>query len=467
MNAQRRPAVSGGAACRSATPPSSHAVKNTFRSLRFFNYRIWAMGSVVSNTGTWMQRVAQDWLVLTVLTPNSSIELGITTGLQFGPILVLAPIAGVISDRYNKRIVLLITQASAGLLSLALGVLVLGGHAQLWHVYVLALLSGVVAAIDSPARQTFVTEMVPLHDLPNAVGLNSASFNTARLMGPGIAGLLIAGVGIGWVFIINAVSFLAVVVSLTQMHENELAVSPAPPRGRGAMRAGIRYVRERPDIILLLIVVGLVGAFGMNFQMTTAIIARLVFDKDAAQYGLLGSIMAVGSLAGALLAARREKPSTRLVLGATIVFGLTASAAALMPSYWTFALALIPVGLSALTLLTAANATVQMTVEPAMRGRVMALYMAIFMGTTPIGAPIIGWIGDAWGPRWTILFGGLVALATGIAAIAFVLWARKLRVGYVAESPLRFGLVSTRSGIRQRALDELAAQRSQDEIAGT
>lgn len=441
-------------------------MKYTFRSLRFFNYRVWAMGAIVSNTGTWMQRVAQDWLVLTVLTTNSSIALGITTGLQFGPILVLAPLAGLISDRYNKRIVLIITQTSAGVIGLAMGLLVLSGHAQLWHVYLLALLSGVVAAIDSPARQTFVTEMVPLKDLPNAVGLNSASFNTARLIGPALAGLLIAGVGIGWVFVINAATFAAVVFSLTRMREADLATSPAPQRGNGAMRAGMRYVRKRSDIILLLVVVGLVGAFGMNFQMTTAIIARLVFHKDAAQYGLLGSIMAVGSLAGALLAARREHPGTRLVLGATLAFGVIASAAALMPTYWAFAIALIPVGLSALTLMTAANATVQMTVEPAMRGRVMALYMAIFMGTTPIGAPIIGWIGEAWGPRWTILFGGLVALATGLGALVFVMWARKLRVGYVAESPLRFGLVPTRAGLRQHALEKLTAQQTQDDAAG-
>jgi MFS family permease len=441
-------------------------VRYTFRSLRFFNYRVWAAGAIVSNTGTWMQRVAQDWLVLTVLTTNSSIALGITTGLQFGPILVLAPLAGVISDRYNKRIVLMITQTSAGVIGLALGLLVLSGHAQLWHVYVLALLSGVVAAIDSPARQTFVTEMVPLKDLPNAVGLNSASFNAARLIGPGAAGLLIAGIGIGWVFVINAATFLAVVFSLTRMREADLALTPAPKRGKGAMRSGMRYVKNRPDIILILVVIGLVGAFGINFQMTTAIIARLVFHKDAAEYGLLGSIMAVGSLAGALLAARRDHPSTKLVVGSALVFGVVSTIAAIMPTYWTFAIALIPVGLTALTLLTTANSTVQMTVAPAMRGRVMALYMAIFMGTTPIGAPIVGWIGEAWGPRWTIGFGGLVSIATALAAIGFLMWVRKLRIGYVPESPLRFGLVPTRANLRERALEKLAEQQAQDDVAG-
>ena len=440
-------------------------MKYTFRSLRFPNYRLWAAGAMISNTGTWMQRVAQDWLVLTVLTANSAVAVGITTGLQFGPILVLAPLAGVISDRFDKRIVLMITQSAAGIISLLLGLLVLGGHAQLWHVYVLAALSGVVAAIDSPARQTFVTEMVPIEDLPNAVGLNSASFNAARLIGPGVAGLLIAGIGIGWVFVINAASFLAVVFSLTRMRIADLELVARPKRAKGAMRAGMRYVRKRPDIILILVVIGLIGMFGINFQMTTAIIARLVFDKGAAEYGLLGSIMAIGSLAGALISARRDKPSIRLIVGSALVFGLFSSAAALMPNYWTFALALIPVGLSALLLLTTANSTVQMTVAPAMRGRVMALYMAIFMGTTPIGAPIVGWIAEAWGPRWSILFGGLVSIAVAAVAIVYLMWSRHLRIGYSARAPLRIGLVRSRAGLHADALARLAAQQAADDAS--
>ena len=245
-----------------------------------------------------------------------------------------------------------------------------------------------------------------------------------------------------------------------------LAVVDGPKRSKGAMRAGMRYVRARPDIMLILVVIGLVGAFGINFQMTTAIIARLVFDKGAAEYGLLGSIMAVGSLAGALLAARRDHPSTKLVVGSAFVFGVFSTVAALMPTYWTFAIALIPVGLSALLLLTTANATVQMTVAPAMRGRVMALYMAIFMGTTPIGAPIIGWIGEAWGPRWTILFGGLVSLVTAAVAILFLMWVNKVRFGYDADAWLRIGLVPTRAGLRAQALEKLAAQHAQDDAAG-
>lgn len=426
-------------------------MKYTFRSLRFFNYRLWAAGAVISNTGTWMQRVAQDWLVLTVLTDNSSVAVGITTGLQFGPILVLAPLAGMISDRFPKRRVLMITQTAFGLTAAAVGLLVLSGHAQLWQIYLAALLLGVITAIDSPARQTFVSEMVPLRDLPNAVGLNSASFNVARLIGPGVAGLLIAGIGIGWVFLINAVTFAAVLLSLTRMRMDQLEIVERPPRAKGAMRAGVRYVRNRPDIIMILVIVGMVGAFGLNFQMTTALIARVTFDKGAAEYGLLGSIMAIGSLAGALFAARRDNSRMRLVVGSALAFGVFSSLAALMPSYWTFAIALIPVGIAALTLVTAANSTVQMTVSPAMRGRVMALYMAVFMGTTPIGAPIIGWIGEAWGPRWTILFGGLVSIVTALVAIAYLMRTKQIRIAYDSKVRLRLVLVPSKARLAEEA----------------
>jgi MFS family permease len=394
-------------------------VSPTFRSLSIHNYRLWASGAIVSNTGTWMQRVAQDWLVLTVLTDNSGTAVGITTGLQFAPTLLLAPAAGALADRVDRRKILVATQTALGVLALALGVLVITGVAQLWHVYLLALLLGTVSAVDAPARQAFVSELVPTEDLPNAVGLNSASFHAGRLIGPGIAGLLIHWFGTGPVFVINAVSFAAVVTSLTRMRIGELRPAPKRSRGGHAIREGIAYVRHRKDILLTMVIVGMVGTFGLNFQVTTALMARLVFHKGAGEYGLLGSIMAIGSLAGALLAARREHPRLRLVIGATIAFGVFATIAALMPTYELFALALIPVGLSSLTLMTAANASVQLSTEPAMRGRVMALYMAVFMGGTPIGSPIIGWIGEHVGARWTIVLGGVVALVT---AAAVVLW---------------------------------------------
>jgi MFS family permease len=418
-------------------------VSPTFRALKNANYRLWASGAIVSNTGTWMQRIAQDWLVLTQLTHNSGVAVGITTGLQFAPVLFLAPVAGVIADRFERRKVLIATQVSSGVLALILGLLVVTGVAQLWHVYVLATLLGVVAAIDAPARQAFVSELVPIEDLPNAVGLNSASFHSGRLIGPGIAGLLISWFGTGPVFLINAATFGAVVFSLTHMRISELRPQPRSGGGKGSVRAGLSYVRHRPDLILILAIVGMVGTFGLNFQLTSALMARLVFHKGAGEYGILGSIMAIGSLGGALLAARREHPRLRLLVGATLAFGVFSIVAALMPTYWSFAIALIPVGLSSLTLMTAANATIQLTTAPAMRGRVMALYMAIFMGGTPIGAPIIGWIGQAFGARYTILLGGVLSIATALAAVLWLRYSRGLRMRYVWREGRPRLLVST------------------------
>lgn len=403
----------------------------TFRSLHIFNYRLWAMGAIVSNTGTWMQRVAQDWLVLTVLTDNSGVAVGVTTGLQFAPMLLLSPWAGLLADRLPQRRLLVATQSLSGLWGLVLGLLVMTDTARLWHVYALATLLGVTAAIDAPARQTFVAAMVPTEALSNAVSLNSASFHAGRLAGPAIAGGLIAALGsTGPVFILNSVTFAATVVALLLMRPHELYPMERASRGKGAIRDGLRYVRGRPDILMILFIVGAVGTFGFNFQLTTALMARLEFGQDAGGYGLLGSIMAIGSLTGALLAARRERPRLRLVVAATAAFGVTATAAALMPTYELFALSLIPVGLSALTLMTAANATVQMSTTPSMRGRVMALYMAIFMGGTPIGSPAIGWVGETFGARWTIAIGGIVSLVVAAAAVLHVVRTRDVVVRY-------------------------------------
>jgi MFS family permease len=386
---------------------------------------LWAAGALVSNTGTWMQRVAQDWLVLTVLTHNSGLAVGITTGLQFAPVLVLAPMAGAVADRLSRRRVLLGTQTAMAVLAGVLGLLVVFQAAQLWHVYLLATLLGVVAAVDAPARQAFVSEMVPAADLPNAVGLNSASFHAGRLIGPGLAGLMIHWFGTGPVFLINAATFGAVLLSLTRMRLADLIPAPRVSRGKGAIRAGVSYVRHRPDIVLILVIVGMVGTFGLNFQLTTALMARLAFHKGSGEYGLLGSIMAIGSLAGALLAARRERPTVRLVVVATAAFGVFSGISALMRSYELFAVSLIPVGLSALTLMTAANSTVQLRTSPQLRGRVMALYLAVFMGGTPLGSPIVGWVGEQFGPRWTILLGSFASLLTAAGATVWLMLRRR------------------------------------------
>jgi MFS family permease len=395
-------------------------------ALRHRNYRLWASGSIVSNSGTWMQRVAQDWLVLTELTSNSGTAVGITTGLQFAPMLLLGPIAGSMADRYDRRRLLIGTQIASAALALALGLLVITGTAQLWMVYGLAFGLGLVAALDGPARQAFVSELVPVEDLPNAVGLNSASFNGGRLIGPALAGLLIHWAGTGPVFLINAASFAAVVFSLTRMRPDLLYARPLARRGPGGVREGLAYVRQRPDIALVLVIIGMVGTFGFNFQITTALMARLEFGKGASEYGLLGSVMAIGTLGGALFAVRRKHPRLELVVGAAMAFGVFSVAAALMPTYWTFAASLVLVGVSSLTLMTAANASVQLRTAPEFRGRVMALYLTVFMGGTPVGAPIIGWLGELFGPRWTILVGGLVSILT--AASAWV-WLRARGAG--------------------------------------
>jgi len=434
-------------------------VSSTFRSLSIPNYRIWFGGALVSNVGTWMQRVAQDWLVLQVLTAGSGVAVGITTGLQFLPMLLLGPYAGLVADRVDKRKLLMLTQGLSGFWGLVLGLLVVTDRAELWHVYLLAGLLGVTTAFDAPARQTFVAALVPPENLPNAVGLNSAAFNGARLVGPGVAGLLIAAFGTGPVFLINAVTFMATVVALMLMRTSELRPMPLAARGKGQVREGLRYVRGRPEIVLVLVVMGTVGTLGMNFQLTTALVATGVFDKGAQEYGLLGSILAIGSLSGALLAARRERPRLRLVLGSALAFGVASVVAASMPTYWSFAVALIPVGLSALTLMTAANAMVQTTTEPAMRGRVMALYMMIFMGGTPIGSPLLGLVGDVFGARWTIYLGGISALVVTVGAVLYVLRRDDLRISYrLHQTPHLQVLNAAERSAAHVALDAEAAR---------
>jgi MFS family permease len=424
----------------------------TFSSLRVRNYRLYASGALVSNIGTWMQRVAQDWLVLQ-LSGHSGVALGVTTGLQFLPMLLLAPYGGTLADRYSKRRLLMLTQAWMGLVGLVLGVLTVTGAVNVWHVYVLALLLGVGAAVDAPARQSFVIEMVGPDDVSNAVGLNSASFNLGRVIGPSLAGFLIVLISTGPVFLLNAASFIAVIFALKRMRVSELQIAPPVQRGRGQIREGVRYVRARPDLLLVMVIVFFVGTFGLNFQMTSALMATEVFDKGAGQYGLLGSIVAVGSLSGALLAARRGRPRLRLVVGAAIAFGIVEIVAGLMPTYLTFGLLLVPLGLTQMTLLNSANATMQLGVDPLMRGRVMALYMAVLMGGTPLGAPLVGALAEAFGARWSLIGGGIIS--AGAAVVAAGLLAR--RQGIEVRSEI-FGGTSGRT-IANAELADAASRR--------
>ncbi|MGH3327957.1 MAG: MFS transporter [Streptomycetales bacterium] len=386
----------------------------TFRSLEVRNYRLFLGGQVVSNTGTWMQRVGQDWLVLQLT--HSGAAVGVTTGLQFLPLLLFGLWGGVLADRYPKRRLLVVTQASMGLLALALGVLAVTGLVQVWHVYLLAFGLGMATAVDNPTRQAFVVEMVGHHELPNAVGLNSATFNMARIVGPAVAGFLIVLAGTGQVFLINALSYAAVIAGLLAIRERELFAPTHTGRRAGQLREALRYVRGRPDLLLPIVIVGFVGTFGFNFQMMTALFAKGVFHEGAESYGLLSTALAVGSFMGALLAARRGRPRRRLVVLAAISFGFLEAAAAFMPTYETFMALLVPTGVAALTMSTAANSTVQLGVSPDMRGRVMGLYMLVFLGGTPLGAPLMGWLAEVLDPRWSLFTGGVLSAAAALVA---------------------------------------------------
>ena len=400
-------------------------MSSTFHSLHNLNYRRYAAGGLVSNVGTWLQRVAQDWLVL-LLTGGSGTALGLVTGLQFLPFLVLSPLAGLVADRIPKRRLLQLTNMGMAVPAIVLGLLAVTGLAEIWHVYVLALLLGVASAFDAPARQSFVPELVGPDDVTNAVGLNSASFNAARIMGPAIAGLAIAALGsgvaaTGWVILANGLTYAAPIYMLSRLDSNKLTPSEPLLREPGQIRAGVAYVRGRPDLMLILGIVFFTGTFGLNFQMTSALMATEVFDKGAREYGLLGTFMAVGSLAGALYAARRTQVRHRLVVGAAMAFGVVEITAGLMPSYLTYALICPLLGVCALTMITSANAFMQLNTEPSMRGRVMALYMMIFIGGTPLGSPFIGWIGEMFGARWTLFVGGgLTILGTALCSALYL-----------------------------------------------
>ncbi|MFL6139797.1 MAG: MFS transporter [Frankiaceae bacterium] len=390
-----------------------------FASLRVRNYRLFASGQIVSLTGTWMQRVAQDWLVLT-LSNNSGTALGITTSLQFLPMLLFSMFGGVLADRYSKRRLLIMSQAASGVTALALALLDLGGVVALWHVYLLAFALGVASALDTPVRQAFVSELVGQEQLTNAIALNSATFNTARIIGPAVAGVLIGTVGTGWVFLLNAGSYLAVIAVLAVMRDGELFVGKRVERAPGQIRAALAYVRVRPHLLLPIVLAGVVGTFGFNFQMTTALLAKSTFHRSASGYGLLSTLLAVGSLGGALMAARRRQVRHRLLITSSIVFGLLTLACGLMPTYASFAVMLVPTGVAALTFATAANTSVQLGSSPAMRGRVMALYLLVFIGGTPVGAPLIGWIAEQLGPRSSLIIGGSVSAVAGVV-VALVL----------------------------------------------
>ena len=391
-----------------------------FRSLGAFNYRLWAAGALISNVGTWMQRTAQDWLVLTQLTHNNATAVGVVTALQFGPQLLLLPLTGFAADHLDRRKLVIATQAIMGLLAFGLGILTLLGAAQLWHVYLFAFLLGCVAAFDTPARQTFVSELVGEDNLSNAVALNSTSFNIARTIGPAVAGALIAAVGTGWVFLINAASYAAVLTSLTLLRVHELHRDDRPVPGRGSLMDGLRYVWRRPDLKVVLFMLFLVGTFGLNFAIFISTMAVTVFHAGASQYGLATSMMAIGSVIGALLAARRARPDITVLLTSAVFFAVGCVLAAIAPAYGMFGAALVMVGVAAQTLTTSTNSFVQLSTDPSMRGRVIAILLAIALGGTPIGAPIVGWVADTFGPRWALGVGAISGFGAALVAICYL-----------------------------------------------
>lgn len=411
----------------------------TFRSLGEFNYRVWATGALVSNVGTWMQRAAQDWIVLTQLTDHSAGAVGIVTGLQFGPQVLLLPVTGWIADTFDRRHVLIATQSAMGLLALGLGVLVLSGQVQLWHVFVFAFLLGCVAAVDAPVRQTFVSELVAEAQLSNAVALNSASFNAGRTIGPAVAGLMIASIGTGWVFIANSLSYVAVLTSLSRLRVSELHHQKRAVLAGGGLAEGFRYVSGRPDLLAILAMLFLVGMFGLNFPIFISAMSVKEFHLGAEAFGALTSCMAIGSVAGALLAAGRETPGMGYLIAGAALFGLGLGLAAVMPVYWLFGAALVLAGVATQTYNTTTNSLVQLSTEPAMRGRVMAIHLALAMGTTPIGGPLVGWVADRFGPRWSIGLGAASGFAAAAIGLRYLMRYRGLRLRFTPRGP-RFSI---------------------------
>ncbi|TMR89666.1 MFS transporter [Nonomuraea basaltis] len=398
-----------------------------FRSLKIRNYRMFAAGGTVSNVGTWLQRTAQDWLVLD-LTNGSAAALGIATALQFLPMLLFGMFGGVLADRYPKRPILIGAQLLMAALALTIGVLTMTGSAQVWHVYVMAFLLGMISCVEVPTRQAFVVEMVGRRDLPNAIALNSSIFNLARVVGPALAGVLIYLFGdTGPLFLINALTFGGVISSLVFMRKAELNPSRPVPRAKGQLREGLRYVIRHEELLMPVLLIGFVSMFSQSFSMSIALMAREVFKAGASSFGLASSMFAVGALGGALLAARRARLSRKVLFAGALGFGVFQIITGLAPFYPVYLLLLVPTGIALITINTAANASVQLATSPDMRGRVMGIYMLVFTGGAPLGAPLVGWLSELGGPRAGVILSGVLVLAgTGLAVLLTRLITRRV-----------------------------------------
>ncbi|HEY4418093.1 MAG TPA: MFS transporter [Pseudonocardia sp.] len=401
-----------------STTATTHR-RGTFAALRVHNYRIYVAGHVVASTGTWMQSIALDWLVLELT--GSSAAVGVTMAMQFLPMLLLGVHGGMLADRFPKRTILIITQSLNGALSGSLAVLTLTGHVRVEYVYAFALAQGLVMVVDNPTRQVFVNELVPALYVRNAIALNSAVFQTSRLIGPAVSGVLIGTVGTGWAFAANSASYAAPVVGLALIRSAELTRAPTALRTPRQLRMALRYVRARPHVVWTIFLVGVIGTFGLNFPVVLTAMADQTFHGGPDLYGLFNAVLAVGSVAGALIAGGRTDTRLRtLVLGA-VGFGLAQTAAALAPGIATFLAALVALGMVNLIFQAMANSSVQSWVDPQVRGRVMGLYMLVFVGGTPLGAPMIGWITTEYGPRVAMAFCGIIP-ALAAVTVGLTLW---------------------------------------------
>jgi MFS family permease len=422
------------------------AAHQTFSSLRIRNYRLYFTAQLISVSGTWMQTVAQAWLVLHLT--GSGVDLGIVVGLQFLPMLLFGPVGGLVADRVNKRQLLYLTQAAGGVLALVLGVLVVSHQVQLWQVYLLAALLGMVNVFDNPARQTFIMEMVGRDDLPNAVSLNTVVMNASRVVGPAIGGVIITVLGLGVCFFVNAASYIAVIVGLSMMRSAELHPTGTVVRAKGQIRDGFRYVWRTPSLRNTLLAVAVIGIFAYNFTVTLALLAKDTFHGGAGTYSVLTACMGIGAVAGGLIAAHRARPTPRLLQVLALVFGGLLAAVALAPDLVMAAVFIVLMGAASIGFIATANASLQLGADPAMRGRVMALYAMAFLGTTPIGAPLVGAIAQWTDPRVSLLVG---AVATVLSA-GILMWrhqARLVRSGRVADAEAR--------SAEARAVDEVAS----------
>lgn len=399
---------------------SSSARGSMFSALRIRNYRLFWTGQLVSVTGTFMQGTAQQWLVLRLT--HDPLALGIVGALQFGPMLFLGLFGGAIADRWPRRSVLVVTQSVAAVLALVLWLLTVAGAVQIWQVFALALILGIVNAVDMPTRQSFVSELVPSDRLINAVSLNSAQFNVARIAGPGLAGLLIALFDVPFLFLLNAISFLAVIVSLLMMRSSELVEAPHAPKTHGMARLralgdGIRFIRSSRSLAITFLLVGVIGTFGFNFNVLLPLEARVTLHADAIAFGLLSSSLGVGALIGALLLARRSgEPPNRLLIGMALAFGAFEVAVAFFTSQWIVMLLIAGTGFAMSSFSASANTRTQLSSPPVLRGRVMSVYTTLFIGTTPIGNLLVSAVAANWGVPMAWVISGVPCLLAALAA---------------------------------------------------